>query len=105
LRFVLLLPLIAMPQVTGRPAVLLLVVTGTVAGTLLAAIARYRRRDQIAASGSSPMATGDTTLGQSMRLSALEANHTAGGTARRMGDSTSPVEAMRAPSIEKGVSR
>ena len=105
LRFVLLLPLIAMPQVTGRPAILLFLVTVTVAGTLQAAIARYRRRDRIAASGSSPMATGDTAPGQSMLLSALEANHSAGGTARRMGDSTSPVEAVRAPSIEKGVSR
>lgn len=84
LRFVLLLPLIAMPQVTGRPAVLVFLVTVTIAGTLLAAMTRYRWRDRIAASGSSPI--------------------THESTGRQLG-SPSQVEAVRAPSMEEGVSR
>jgi hypothetical protein len=60
LRFVLLLPLTAMPQITGRPAILILLVAVTIAGTLLLVIARYRRSNWIAASGTSPIANEST---------------------------------------------
>ena len=75
LRFVLLLPLMAMPQVTERPAVLLFLVTVTIAGTLLPAITRYRRRDRIAASGSSPImneSTGHELAGSAPSVSMEE---------------------------------
>lgn len=49
LRFVLILPLIAMPSITGRPAVLGLLVAVAIVGTLLLAIVRFRRSTRLAA--------------------------------------------------------
>lgn len=50
LRFVLILPLIATPQITERPTVLTALVAVTIAATLLLVAVRFRRSTRIAAS-------------------------------------------------------
>lgn len=60
LRFVLILPLIALPQITGRPTVLILLVAATIAATALSAIVRVRRNARITASATAETAQEST---------------------------------------------
>lgn len=60
LRYVLLLPLIAMPQVTARPTLLALLVTLTLVATLLLTLLRLRRNARASASATAESASAPT---------------------------------------------
>ncbi|WP_298582662.1 hypothetical protein [uncultured Kocuria sp.] len=114
LRFVLLLPFIAMPQITERPAVLGLLVAGAIVRTLLLAIVRFRRSNRTAPAVSAddgldsiqsallPPAAGEhqmSTVNAALRLEGRGAAHI---TNRRSGDSTAKIHAGRTVATESG---
>ncbi|MEX5272284.1 hypothetical protein [Kocuria sabuli] len=119
LRYVLILPLLALPQVTGH-RVLLLLVAVTIAATVLLVIVRLRRSTRLATSAPGEDPERSTGIALPERASgghqvpAIDAGHHAEGTKSRTpttpsranrGRGATQIHATREPIIETGTTR